>query len=81
MHKRQVMKELVAAHILDGKKIDRKFSKAEVKELLDTSRIRPPLRQNSSINRSGSDIDPILYELVNRNLLYDWKICENTLTS
>lgn len=76
VHKRQVMKELVSAHILDGKKIDRKFSKAEVKEMLDISGIRPPLRKISAINESASDIDPILNELVKRSLLYDWELYE-----
>lgn len=73
VHKRQVMKELVSAHILDGKKIDRKFSKAEVKELLDTSGIRPPSQKLSTNNESVSDIDPILCELLKRSLLYDWE--------
>lgn len=76
VHKRQVMKELVSAHILDGKKIDRKFSKSEVKKMLNISGIRPPLKTNSAIDESVSDTDPILYELMKRNLLYDWELCK-----
>lgn len=76
VHKRQVMKELVSAHILDGKEIDRKFSKAEVKEMLDISGIRPHLQKISAINESVGYNDPILNELVEGNLLYDWELFE-----
>lgn len=70
VHKRRIMKESVSSHILDGKEMARKFKRSEVKEMLDISNIRPKEAPKKTLD----DNDPILSELVQRNLLYDWEL-------
>lgn len=70
VHNRQIMKESMSGHILDGKEMARKFKKSEVKELLDLSNICP----EEAPKKTYDDIDPILSQLLQENLLYDWEL-------